>query len=64
MTPYRKVVNSKVTDEVEYLTADEELDYIISQSTVGTSEDNTIIDEQVRAPLRGENILAKTEQVD
>ena len=64
MTPYRKVVNSKITDEVEYLTADEELDYIISQSTVGTSEDNTIIDEQVRARFRGENILAKPEQVD
>ena len=64
MTPYRKVVNSKITDEVEYLTADEELDYIISQSTVETTEDNTIIDEQVRARFRGENILAKPEQVD
>ena len=64
MTPYRKVVDSKITDEVEYLTADEELDYIISQSTVETTEDNTIIDEQVRARFRGENILAKPEQVD
>ena len=64
MTPYRKVENSKITDEVCYLTADEELDYIISQSTVETSEDNTIIDEQVRARFRGENILAKPEQVD
>ena len=36
----------------------------ISQSTVDTSEDNTIIDEQVRARFRGENILAKPEQVD
>ena len=35
MTPYRKVENSKITDEVVYLTADEEEDYIISQSTVG-----------------------------
>ena len=64
MTPYRKVENSRITDEICYLTADEELDYIISQSTVETSEDNTIIDEQVRARFRGENILAKPEQVD
>ena len=64
MTPYRKVENCKITDEVCYLTADEELDYIISQSTVETSEDNVIIEEQVRARFRGENILAKPEQVD
>lgn len=64
MTPYRKVVDSQITDEVEYLTADEELDYIISQSTVCTDEDNKIIDEQVNARFRGENILAKPENVD
>ena len=64
MTPYRKVVNCQITDEVEYLTADDELDYIISQSTVGTDEKNRIIDEQVNARLRGENILAKPEDVD
>ena len=64
MTPYRKVVDSQITDEVCYLTADEELDYIISQSTVGTDENNKIIDEQVNARFRGENILAKPENVD
>ena len=64
MTPYRKVVDKKITDEVVYLTADEELDYIISQSTVGTNEDNVIIDDMVNARFRGDNILAKPEQVD
>ncbi|MBQ6323812.1 MAG: DNA-directed RNA polymerase subunit beta [Bacilli bacterium] len=64
MTPYRKVVDSQITDEVCYLTADDELDYIISQSTVGTDESNKIIDEQVNARFRGENILAKPEEVD
>ena len=64
MTPYRKVVDCQITDEVVYLTADDELDYIISQSTVGTDENNRIIDEQVNARLRGENILAKPEDVD
>ena len=63
-TPYRKVVDSKITDEVIYLTADEEEDYIISQSTVGTNEDNVITDELVNARFHGENILAKHSQVD
>ena len=64
MTPYHKVVNCKITDDVHYLTADEELDYIISQSTVETDETNTITSELVNARFRGENILAKPEQVD
>ena len=64
MTPYRKVENCKITDEVVYLTADEEQDYIISQSTVNTDEDNVIIDKTVAARFRDENILAKPEQVD
>ena len=46
MTPYRKVENCKITEHVDYLTADEEQDYIISQSTVNTNEDNVIIDKQ------------------
>ena len=64
MTPYRKVENCKITEHVDYLTADEEQDYIISQSTVNTDEDNVIIDKQVSARFRDENILAKPEQVD
>ena len=64
MTPYRKVVDCKITDEVVYLTADEEEDFIISQSTVGTNEENVMIDEQVNARFHGENILAKPSQVD
>ncbi len=64
MTPYRKVKDCKITDTVEYLTADEEADYIISQSTINTDKNNVIIDNQVNARLRGENILAKPEQVD
>ncbi len=64
MTPYRKVVDCQIIDEVCYLTADEELDYIISQSVVETDETNKIISETVNARLHGENILAKPEQVD
>ena len=64
MTPYRKVNNCKITDQVDYLTADEENDVIISQATVTTNDDNIMIDDQVAARFRGENILVKPEQVD
>ncbi|MDD6223535.1 MAG: DNA-directed RNA polymerase subunit beta [bacterium] len=64
MTPYRKVENCHITDQVDYLTADEENDVIISQATVATDDDNNMIDEQVEARFRGENILVKPDQVD
>ena len=64
MTPYRKVENCHITDEVDYLTADEENDVIISQSTVTTNDDNVMIDDEVAARYRGETILVKPEQVD
>ena len=64
-TPYRKV-NKCVIDEddVRYLTADEEKNYIIAQANVQTSDEGEILDEQVIARHLGENILAKREDVD
>ena len=64
MTPYRKVEGGKISDEVEYLTADEENDVIISQSTVETDDDNNIIDDKVSARFRGDTILVKPDKVD
>ena len=64
MTPYRKVENCKITEQVDYLTADEENDVIISQATVATDDNNMMIDETVAARFRGENIIVKPEQVD
>ena len=64
MTPYRKVVDRKLTDEVEYLTADEEEEYIISQATIETDDDDRIIPDEVTARYKGENILAKSDNVD
>jgi len=64
MTPYRKVENCKITEQVDYLTADEENDVIISQSTVTTDDDNMMTDNLVSARFRGDTILVKPEQVD
>ena len=64
LTPYRKVKNGKILDEVVYMTADEEENYIISQSTVTTNESNKIVDEKVQARYKNENILAVPSEVD
>ena len=64
MTPYRKVVDCHVTDEVLYLTADEESDYYISQATIGMDDDNNLTDEEVVARLNGENVIVKKELVN
>ena len=64
MTPYRKVVDCHVTDEVIYLTADEESDYYISQATIGIDKDNNITDTEVVARLNGENLIVKKELVN
>ena len=63
-TPYRKVVDSVITDDVHYLTASEENDVIISESTVTTDDNNKIIDETVAARYRGENLLVSPDKVD
>ena len=64
MTPYRKVDKKKLTDEVVYLTADEEQDYVISQATIEVDNKFNIVPEKVTARYKGENIIAKSEDVD
>ena len=64
LTPYRKVVNSVITDEIVYLRADEETDLVISQSTVKTDDNNKIIEEGLNARYRGENIITSPDKVD
>ena len=64
-TPYRKVNNCIIDEnDVRYLTADKEKNYIIAQSNVKTDENGTILDEQVIARHLGENIMAKREEID
>lgn len=63
-TPYRKVVDGHLTDEVVYLTADEEEDFYISQATVNVDDDNKITDNIVAGRYRGENVLVSPDKVD
>ena len=56
MTPYKKVIDGVVTDEVVYMTADEEKDYYISQATIKLSDKNEIVDDEVIARLNGDTV--------
>ena len=63
MTPYRKVEKGVLQDQIDYLTADEELDYVISQAAV-EMDGNKIVAPEVTARFRSETILAKPEEVN
>ncbi len=53
-TPYRKVVNGKVTDDVEYLSAIEEGEYVIAQANSELKKDRSFVDEFVPCRHMGE----------
>ncbi len=64
MTPYRKVVNSRITDEIVYMTADEEEDYYISQATIGADKDGNITDDMVPVRYNKDNMIVSKDKVD
>ena len=52
-TPYRKVVKGRVTDQVDYLTADEEDEHIIAQANAPFTDDNHFAEARVLVRRRG-----------
>ncbi|MCT1689509.1 DNA-directed RNA polymerase subunit beta [Brevibacterium sp. p3-SID960] len=66
-TPYRKVENGFVTDRIEYLTADDELEYDIAQANAPLTEDDKFAEEFVLcrpAGGSGEAELLPVDEVD
>ena len=63
MTPYRKIVNCELTDEITYMTADEELEYHIAEATVKV-ENNKIVQERATVRYRGETTQVSKEMID
>ncbi|MFP4021342.1 MAG: DNA-directed RNA polymerase subunit beta [Halanaerobium sp.] len=64
MTPYRRVVDSRVTDEIDYLTADEEDKHIIAQANAAIDEDGNFTNEFVIARKRGDILEVHPEDLD
>ena len=52
-TPYRKVVDGKVTDRIDYLTADEEDEHVIAQANAPLTDDNHFAEPRVLVRRRG-----------
>lgn len=64
-TPYRKVEDGKVTEQIDYLTADEEDRFTIAQANARTNPDGTFVEETVLARgRRGEAEMTPPKQVD
>ncbi|MGB5011984.1 MAG: DNA-directed RNA polymerase subunit beta, partial [Candidatus Dechloromonas phosphoritropha] len=62
-TPYRKAVDSKVTNEIEYLSAIEEGNYVVAQANASLDKDGRLSDDLVTCREKGETILAEPSRV-
>ncbi len=63
-TPYRKVIDGRVTDAVVYMTATEEQRHVIAQANAPLDEQGRFVSELVEARRAGEFILAPRDKVD
>ena len=63
-SPYRKVINEKLTDEIVFLAADEEQKYTIAQANTKIDSDGKIIDQLISARQGGEFLIANPSTID
>ncbi|NKB25145.1 MAG: DNA-directed RNA polymerase subunit beta [Kiritimatiellae bacterium] len=63
-SPYRKVKNGKVTDEVHYLTADQEENFIIAQANAPLDEEGYFVRDFVSVRYRGDFLEVSDKRVD
>jgi DNA-directed RNA polymerase subunit beta len=63
-TPYRKVNNSKVTDEVHYLSAIEESKFVIAQANATLDNHGKLTDELVSCRFKNEFMLSTPDKVE
>ncbi|MBR2722751.1 MAG: DNA-directed RNA polymerase subunit beta [Lentisphaeria bacterium] len=62
-TPYRKVIDGQVTDDVEFLTADQEEKYVIAQANALLDENNRFVRDVVMSRYQGESEEHPKEEV-
>src|SRR2546421_2176399 len=62
-TPYRRVADGKVTNQIDYLSAIEEGKYVIAQANATLDKDGKLIDELVSARDNGESVLTSPERI-
>jgi len=62
-TPYRKVIDGKVTADVIYLSAMEEQKHTVAQASAELNDDGSFVEELVSARHNGDNLMAPREHV-
>jgi DNA-directed RNA polymerase subunit beta len=62
-SPYRKVVNGKVTDEIEYLSAINEAEYVIAQASARLDKNGKLVDDLVAVRHQNEFTVMSPERV-
>ncbi|PJJ95644.1 DNA-directed RNA polymerase subunit beta [Lysobacteraceae bacterium NML91-0213] len=62
-TPYRRVVDGKVTDEIEFLSAIEENEYVIAQANAPQDENGRLSEQFVDVRYQGESLLKPPAEV-
>ncbi|MBT5925184.1 MAG: DNA-directed RNA polymerase subunit beta, partial [Verrucomicrobia bacterium] len=63
-TPYRKVVNGRVTSHLDYLTADREEQFIVAQANAPIDEKGKFLNERVMCRCKGDFIDVPPDRVD
>ncbi|MFA5389461.1 MAG: DNA-directed RNA polymerase subunit beta [Candidatus Omnitrophota bacterium] len=63
-TPYRKVENGRVTNKIEYLTADVEDKYIVAQANAKVDKDGKFTDDRVSCRVKGDFPLIQPAKID
>jgi len=63
-TPYRKIVDGRITDEIEYLSAIEEGEYVIAQASVAVDKKGNLLDDMVSCRHKNEFTLAPRDRVN
>ena len=65
-TPYRKVDidTNSITDQIDYLTADEEDSYVVAQANSRLDENGSFLDDEVVCRFRGNNTVMAKEKMD
>jgi DNA-directed RNA polymerase subunit beta len=63
-TPYRKVINGTVTDEITYLSAIDEAEHVIAQANVTLDKNNKFVDDLVAVRHASEFELMSSDRVD
>ncbi|MFM8443134.1 MAG: DNA-directed RNA polymerase subunit beta [Methylococcus sp.] len=63
-TPYRRVVDGNVTDEIEYLSAIEEGKYYIAQASARVDNDGRLIDDLVSCRFKDEFTLSSADRIN